>query len=140
MKKLIGTALVLLLLAGSAGAAIDQDPNYTFLWNNFSSVTVIDSFAVATSGEGLVVLKYDQLTSSYKALDNIFLNTEPYQQKLNGNVLTIRTYADVLYFIDVANLPEVSLLGKVDIDFPFDDYALRICISARVMRGCSATR
>ena len=124
MKKLLGTALVLLLLAAPAEAFIDQDPNYTFLWNGFSSVTVIDSFAVATTGEGLVVLKYDQLTKTYKAFDNIFLNSEPYRQKLTGNVLTIRTYADVLYFIDIGHLPDITLLGKIDIDFPFYDYAL----------------
>ena len=124
MKKLLGTALIILFLVSPVESAIDEEPNYTFLWNGFTSITVIDSFAIATTGEGLVALKYDQLTNTYKAFDNIFLNSEPYRQKLNGNVLTVRTYADVLYFIDVGNLPEITLLGKVDIDFPFYDFAL----------------
>ncbi len=125
MKKL---SLILFLVSwvfsGTVGATINQDPDYTFMWNGFNSVTIIDSFAITTTKEGLVVLKYDQVSKNYRELNNTFLNSEPYLQKLSGTVLTVRTIADVLYFIDVGNLPQISILGKVDIDFPFHDFAL----------------
>jgi len=124
MKKIFYTFLLFLVLVASARAEIDTEPNYTFLWNSFNSVMVMDNFVIATNREGVLVLYYDDYTHTYVAADNIFLNSEPYTQKLYGGVLTVRTYADEIYFLDVNDLPEISILGKVEIDFPFHDYAL----------------
>ena len=124
MKKILLTVLSLLVLTASARPEIETAPNYTFLWNSFNSVIAVDTFAVATNREGVIVLDYDVYTHTYETVDNIFLNSEPFEQKLYGSVLTVRTYADEIYFMELGYLPEVTVLGKVEIDFPFEDYAL----------------
>ncbi|MFZ5979703.1 MAG: T9SS type A sorting domain-containing protein [Candidatus Zixiibacteriota bacterium] len=124
MKKILSTFLLFLALAVSARAGINSTPDYTFLWNTFNSVTALDSFAIATTREGVLVLAYDDYTNTYESVDNIFLNSEPFTQKLYGSVLAVRTYADEIYFLDVGRMPDVAILGKVEIDFPFHDFAL----------------
>jgi hypothetical protein len=93
------------------------------LWNDFSSISVVDSFVVATTTEAVVVLGPDTGVA-YKPVQHLFLDTEPYEQKRSGDVITVRSRENLLYFIDISDLPNISLLGTADLGFPFYDFAL----------------
>ena len=116
---------ILLILCGSlsAWATIDKQPEYSLLWSNFSSVSMYDDYAVVTVEEGLVVLAYDSLFKTYSPVNHLFLNTEPLSQKRNGSVLAVKSRANILYFVDISQLPSLKLIGEADIGFPFEDYA-----------------
>ena len=123
MKKGIITFALLLLSWGVSFGEIPRDPDYSILWNQFSSVVMVDSFAVVTTKEALVVLGPDT-SSTLKPVNQLFMPTEPYQQKRSGTVITVRSRDNILYFVDISNLPDIQLLGQADLQMPFSDYAL----------------
>ena len=73
MKYLIYIAALVLAVTGSVSASIPSEPNSTLLWNRFTAVTVVDSFAVATGENGLMVLKRSPGESHYRQGDHLFL-------------------------------------------------------------------
>lgn len=123
MRKYILIVALMLLLAGALFGEIPHDPDYSILWNQFSSVVMVDSFAVATTKEAIVVLGPDT-SATLKPVNAMFLDTEPYQQKRSGTVITVRSRANILYFVDISDLPNLQLLGQADLQVPFTDYAL----------------
>ena len=122
MKKL-ALILTVVLLAPTSWALIDSRPDYSMLWNGFTSATTVDSFIVVTVSDAVVVLAPDSDTT-FAPVNHIFLETRPIGQKLSGNVLTVHSQEHILYFLDVSNLPNVQLLGQADFGFPFHDFAL----------------
>jgi hypothetical protein len=126
MRRILPAVILLLAVAGSAGAVIDATPDHSLLFNRFSSLTVVDSFAVASAKDGLVAISIGRDGDDYVLTEasHLLLPTEPYVQKRTGQVLTVRSKADILYFVDLSNLPELTLLGQADIGYPFFDFAL----------------
>jgi hypothetical protein len=108
-----------------AQATLDDYPYHTFLWNDFSSIRVIDSFAVATSEFGLIVLQFDQITQRFDAVNQLLMNTRPFTAKRFGQVLAVQSEADIIHFVDLSQLPNLSILGEIDIGLPFYDFAIR---------------
>ena len=123
MKRLLLVVSMLLLTVSAADAVIDRNPQYSLLWNGFNSVSMVDSFAVATTKDGIVVLTPDS-AGILQPVNHLFLNTEPFEQKRTGSVITVRGRENVLYFVDISNLPLLNLLGTADLGMPFYDYAL----------------
>ncbi len=120
----------LALLALAAGvtrseAEIPRDPDYTLLWNSFTTVTVVDSFAVVTANDGLEVLKFEPSTSLYRSDTHILTSSKGRDRKQYGPLLVVRTYDDLLHFYDLSHLPELLPLGSVDIGVPYFDFAIR---------------
>ena len=123
MRRLLVIACMLLGTVNTADAVIDRNPQHSLLWNGFNSVTIVDSFAVATTKDGMVVLTPDP-TGILQPVDHLFLTTEPFEQKRTGTVLTVRDEWNVLYFVDISDLPTLKLLGTANLGMPFNDYAL----------------
>jgi hypothetical protein len=124
MKKILVSLILLAVTAAPAGAVIDAEPHHTLLWSGFTSVTVVDSFVVTTTAEGVVVLQYDAISHAYEAVSHVFLDNKAFMQKRSGDVITVRAQGNLLYFIDISDLPNISLLGTADFGYPFYDYAL----------------
>ena len=125
MKKTLTLILFLVVGAGStvAGAIFDQ-PSDVLLWNSFSSIRVVDSFAVAAVRTGLVALQFNARTEMFMAVDHLLLSTEPVTMKVSGEVLLVRSAANLVYFVDLSNLPFLTLLGQIDPGYAFYDCAM----------------
>ncbi|MBU0983739.1 MAG: T9SS type A sorting domain-containing protein [candidate division Zixibacteria bacterium] len=125
MKRAVVILLLLVAVCGPARAELQSFPDYSFLWNSFSSVRVIDTFAVGTTDYGLVVLKLNRTSKIYEPQAHLALNTAPYTIKIDGDMLAVRSESNILYFVDFSNPPEVNLVGTVDPGFEFHDFALK---------------
>ena len=123
MKKYVLIVAFLLVAVSVSHGEIQRNPDYSILWNQYSSAIMVDSFAVVTTTEALVVLGPDT-SSTLKPVNQMFLDSEPYQQKRSGSVITVRSRDNILYFVDISNLPNLSLLGQADLQMPFSDFAL----------------
>jgi hypothetical protein len=121
---MLGATILAWLVAASAGAVIPDQPDFTMLWNDFQAVTVVNSFALATSPDGLVVLQRDAATGHFEEKTHFFLPAGGIQHKRYGDTLAVRTNADVIYFFDLSGLPDITLLGETDLAQPFLDFAL----------------
>ncbi|MCK4461659.1 MAG: hypothetical protein KAW46_07625, partial [candidate division Zixibacteria bacterium] len=117
--------VVCVLLIGSVQAGgIDRLPDQTMLWNRFHAVTVIDSFALAMSSEGIVVCRFDRIDSSFVQINQLFLDDKPVRMKPHGDLLMVHTMGDSLLLIDIGQLPSIVYKGGVDVGLPVSDFAL----------------
>lgn len=124
MKLSVVVLVVSLVVCASSAAVIPGEPDFTMLWNNFSAVSVVDSFAVTSSPSGIAVLVRGPSGGSYRQINQHFLPVEPFAHKQYDSVLVIRTHADVLYFMNLNTLPDIVILGYADLGGPFEDFAL----------------
>lgn len=126
MKKLAIIFVFCLTFTGNIRAGLNQDPEYSFLWNHFSSVRIItDSLALTTNESGLILLKRDDLTGRFQTINHLLLRTRPFTTKRFGDVLAVQTESGIMHFVDLSALPELNLLGEVDIGQTFHDFTLR---------------
>jgi len=124
MTRFLFLTLCLLLFAIPTSAEINDVPGYTFLSGEFSSVRVVDSFALATTNRGMAVLTYDDVAGLFTQTRHLSLSTEPFTIKIRGNVAVIQSCARLVYFVDISNLPSISLLGQADLGIEFYDVDL----------------
>ncbi len=123
MKGLVAILISLCAVSGSQGA-VPTDPDYSLLWGSFRCVLVVDSFLIGTTDDGLALALADPTTGQYAQIDHLFLNSAPTQLKRFGNMLMVRTKSDVLYVINIGDLPTLTLAGQIDIGVPYTDFAL----------------
>ena len=124
MKHLL-LAILLVLVAGPASAAdLVAGPDQSFLWNQFNSLVVVDSFALATSDFGLAVLKLDSVHGYFDGVNQLPLSNQAVDVKVSGRLATVKTSAGLAYFIDLSQLPDLSLIGETDIGTTVFDAAL----------------
>ena len=93
---------VLLFIAATGVSAQDLDtPDQSFLFNTFSSVRVADSFALATTDYGLLAMSFDADRVRFTPLNHLLLPTQPSTMKVYGDVAAVRSWADVVYLVDM---------------------------------------
>ncbi|RKX26518.1 MAG: hypothetical protein DRP45_03345 [Candidatus Zixiibacteriota bacterium] len=124
MRASVAILVFILLTVSPTQAEFPNYPDYSLLWNSFSSVRVTNGYALATTDFGLLVMEYNTVNEQYEPVRHLELETQPFTSKLDGNVLSIRSYADIIYFVDVSHLPQVNLLGQANIGCDFYDFTL----------------
>jgi hypothetical protein len=124
VKRVLSTFLLVSILPAICWALIDNEPDHSLLWNQFSSATVVDSFAVLTADEGIVVCRIDASDGMLEPVSHLLLPTPPQDRRRFDDVLVIRSTVDILYFIDLSQLPDIKLLGDVDLEIEINDFAL----------------
>ncbi len=124
MRRLILHAVLLMALAVPAWPTDDRFPDYTLLWNRFTSVMVIDGYAIALSPDGVVVCEYVSEHSIFVQASQLFLDDYPLAMKAYGDLLVVKTLDERLLYIDIGHLPEISALGQFDPGVPFADFIL----------------
>jgi len=122
MRILICIIVLLSLVSALVQAEIAPVPDYSMLWNRFTSVRVVDSFTVAISTDGIAVCGYNTLESSFTHINQLFLDDKPIAMRLQNELLIVRTLSDSLLFIDVGHLPELVRLGGVAPESEFSDF------------------
>ena len=124
MKRILSIILLASILPAAGWALIESEPDHTLLWNQFNSVTVVDSFAVLTTDEGVVVCHIHPSDGMLEPASHLLLPTRPQARRRFDDVLVVRSTVDILYFLDLSDLPAIKLLGDVDLEIEIKDFAL----------------
>jgi len=124
MRRLILHTVLLMALAAAAWPTNDRFPDYTLLWNRFTSVMVIDGYAIALSPDGVVVCEYLSDHAIFVQAGQLFLDDYPLAMKAYGDLLVVKTLDERLLYVDIGHLPEISALGQFDPGVPFADFIL----------------
>jgi hypothetical protein len=112
------------VLASSSGAGITDLPDDSFLWNEFRAVQVVDSFAIAASDYGLAALKLNATTGFFDPVNHLLLNTQPVGVKVVDYIALVSSAAGLTYLVDLSELPQLHLLGELDMGSSAFDLAL----------------
>jgi hypothetical protein len=124
MKLVLAIFVCLLAGYGVVCADVMDTPDQVFLDNKFSFIRVLDTFALTATEYGLVCLKYNSVREQFEPVGRLGLPSEAYTVKLTDSIAAVATWADVVYFVDISNLPTLTLRGEADLGFPLYDYAL----------------
>ncbi|UCC43803.1 MAG: T9SS type A sorting domain-containing protein [Candidatus Zixiibacteriota bacterium] len=124
MKNIFILISALSGLAASSLAFINSEPDQTALWNSFNGIIMVDSFAVITAPAGIMVCRFDSSSGYFEPLSHTLLPSAPTVRKLHGDLLAVMSDIEILYFLDVSDLPDIELLGAVDVDVPILDFAV----------------
>ncbi len=125
MRTLLFTLLVTCVCTPVIHAFIGQTPDQTLLWNDFSSATTVDSFVVLTNSHGLVSTRWDDQSETYEPQIYLTVPLDIVNRELFEKTLVLESRNNLLYFIDLTNLPDMSLLGITDIDIEIFDFEFR---------------
>jgi len=124
MRKLLLVMLLLLSTTSPVQADLISGPDDSFLWNQFNSVTVVDSFALATSDFGVARLQLDPISGYFNPVDHLLLSNQPYRVKVVGGVALVSTTSDIVYLVDLTDPPGLGLVGEVDLGATVHDAVL----------------
>jgi len=125
MKKLLlASWLFSVGMASPTQADFQSQPDHSFLWNRFNSVKVLGDYAVATTDFGLALLELDPLIGYFQPVNQLLLNTQPMDVKVAGDIAIVPSSAGLTYFVDLSALPELTLLGEIDLGTSVYDFVI----------------
>jgi hypothetical protein len=118
--------VILLLLLGTPSASADlvEGPDYTILWNEFTAVSIIDSFAVGLGPKAIIICRYDDTLLSFSPINILLTEFEPLSFKRQDTLLMVRTHDDRIVFYSLNGLPQLLHLGTIDPGMSFADFVL----------------
>ncbi|MEW5796841.1 MAG: T9SS type A sorting domain-containing protein [Candidatus Zixiibacteriota bacterium] len=123
--KLLVTAILALVLAGTVVSSdLAFGPDHSFLWNQFNAFQVIDSFALVTSDFGLASLKLDAFSGTFDPKNHLLLGNQALDVNISGALATVTTSSGLAYFVDLSQLPELTLIGQADLGTTVFDMVL----------------
>jgi len=124
MRRFILIFLATVCIAGATQADLASGPVTSFLWNRFNSVAIRDSFALATSDFGIGLLKLNPVTGLFDPVNNLVLRNQALQVKVVNDVALVSAAADLLYIVDLSQLPQLQQVGEIDLGISVYDAAL----------------
>ena len=124
MKRLTIALLLFSFSPFSAKAELADGPDHTILWNEFTAVSVIDSFAVGIAPGAIVVCRYDDTLLSFVSINLLLVDFNPSSFKSRDTLLMVKTSDNRIVFYSLGNLPEITYLGMIDPEVAFADFAL----------------
>ena len=123
MKKLILTLVLILIIPIITIADIQQVPDQTLLSTAVGTIDIVDSFLVSASPGGISVYLYSDSLIQFEFIERTYIDIDTVKSKLfDDTLLILHSIDDKLHLLSVANLPEVTLLGTVDINYSFADF------------------
>ncbi|MCX6835719.1 MAG: T9SS type A sorting domain-containing protein [candidate division Zixibacteria bacterium] len=124
MKRFILIFLVTVCISAAAHADLASGPVASFLWNRFNAVTIRDSLALATSDFGISLLKLNSVTGLFDPISNLLLRNQTQQVKIVNDIALVSTTADLLYIVDLSQLPQLRQVGEIDLGISVYDAVL----------------
>ncbi len=111
------TALLMMAIPAPITSAADlaTGPDYSFLWNQFNAIEILDGYALASSDFGVAVLQLDSASGTFSQVNQLQLGNQALELTVAGTLATVSTSAGILYFVDLSNLPELTLIGQTDL-------------------------
>jgi hypothetical protein len=126
MKQTLLVLFVLLFVAvGGVKAGVADGPDYTLLWNRYTSVTVVDSFVIGIAPKAIVVSRYDDTLGLFVPVNPYLMESNPVSFKRYDTLLIVKTTDEKLAFFSLSSLPELTYLGLLDPGVSFEDFAIR---------------
>ncbi|MFZ1684104.1 MAG: T9SS type A sorting domain-containing protein [Candidatus Zixiibacteriota bacterium] len=125
MKRVVWLAIFFVLCAGGVRSEIPRDPVSTFHWSRFNAITTVDSFIVAAGRDGLMVFSLGSTDVNLTSRAQAYLDTEPMQMLRSDSVLVVITRAHIVYFIDLRALPQIHVLGELDLGVSFTSLSFK---------------
>jgi hypothetical protein len=125
MKRLLWLVVVFMALSGGVRSEIPRDPVATFRWSRFNAIATVDSFIVAGGRDGLNVFSLGSTDVTLTSRGQTYLETEPMQMQRFDSVLVVVSRAHILYFVDLRTLPQIHLLGELDLGVSFTSLSLK---------------
>ncbi|RKX20426.1 MAG: hypothetical protein DRP35_06075 [Candidatus Zixiibacteriota bacterium] len=101
---------------------ISELPDYTFMWNKYKSLMVVDGFVVGCTERGLVVSQYDLGQDIFVQKSHFLTVDEPVSMNRDNQTLAVKTSENKIYFFDLSNLPNLTLISVWDTQIEFEDY------------------
>jgi len=124
MKRALLTFAALWLLVSSPRAEFDSIPDYTIMRSSIDAVTIVDSFALAVSNEGVTLFKFSDTSAQFSFVDQLYLDIDGGRMKRFGDRLVLKSADNRLSFFDISNLPELTYLGATEFDRMFADFVI----------------
>jgi hypothetical protein len=124
MRKLVFFFSLALLLNPNVRADLVSGPRLSFLWNQFNSVTVLDTFALATTDFGVALLRLNPETGVFDADTTVLFSNRALSIKVAEARALVRTSAGIVNVLDISSLPTLHLIGEYDIGVDVDDAVL----------------
>jgi len=115
MKKIIPLIILALFPVSSIKADLVSGPRTSFLWNQFNSVTILDTFALATSDFGVALLRLNPETGLFDTDTTVLLSNQALSIKVADNLAVVRTSAGIVSLFDLSLLPRLNLIGEIDV-------------------------
>ncbi len=124
MNRLLLCPVLILFLLVDVQADIGDTPDQTLLWGQYRAVRIVDGYALALADEGVAVCRWDEGSGQFVHTNQLIIKDRPYQMRVFGEILIIRTLHDNLVLVDVGSLPDIARLGAVHPGTEFDDFVL----------------
>jgi hypothetical protein len=124
MKKIIPFIFIALFSASAIKADLVSGPRMSFLWNQFNSVTVLDTFALATTDFGVALLRMNPETGLFDTDTTVLLSNQAISIDVADNLAVVRTTAGIASLFDLSLLPQLNLIGEIDIGTTVHDVVL----------------
>ncbi len=122
MKKILLTAFLTLIWAGSAQAELEDLPDSTIMVSLISDLVIVDDYAVAVSQEGIATFRFDETASRFVFCKILFLDIDANHMKRFGNLLAIVDTTDIIHFLDLSGLPDLQYFGSVNPEVSIVDF------------------
>ncbi|MEA1981758.1 MAG: hypothetical protein U9N54_12415, partial [candidate division Zixibacteria bacterium] len=124
IHKLITYLIVLFFIVSlNVYGDISELPDYTFMWNKYKSLMVVDGFVVGCTERGLVVSQYDLGQDVFVQKSHFLIVDEPVSMNRDNQTLAVKTSENKIYFFDLSNLPNLTLISVWDTQIEFEDFA-----------------
>jgi len=117
-------AAVVLFAAFTPKAEVTFVSDHSMLFSQFVELKTIDSFVLGLTDDALVTCRYDHSTSLLVPKEYLLLPGSCQSMKQFGEVLAVKADETRLVFIDLGNLPSLSLMGEIDLEENFADYVI----------------
>jgi len=124
MRKLALFLILVLSSIPSVRADLVSGPRLSFLWNQFNSVTVLDTFALATTDFGVALLRLNPETGVFNVDTTVLLSNRALSVKVADELALVTTSAGIVNVLDLSSLPSLHMIGEFDIGTDVDDAVL----------------
>ena len=123
INKLITYLMILLFVVSfNAYGEINDLPDYTFMWNKYKSLMIVDDFVVGCTDRGLVMSQYDLSQDIFIQKSHFLTVDEPVLMRRANQTMAVKTLENKIYFFDLSNLPNLTLISVWDTQIEFEDY------------------
>lgn len=123
-RSIILVAAVVLLAAFTVKAEVTFVSEHSMLFSQFVELKTIDSLVLGLTDDAVVACRFDPSISLLVPEEYLLLPGSCQSMKQFGEVLAVKADETRLVFVDLANLPSLSLLGEIDLDESFADYVV----------------
>jgi hypothetical protein len=124
MRRVIFVLTLLLAATPMVDAGVEDGPDHIILWNQFTAVTVVDSFVVGIAPQAIVTCRYNASLDVFEPIEQLFVEFSPVSFKRRDTLLMVRTIDDRIAVYSLTNLPNLTHLGTLDPDVPFADFVV----------------